>query len=128
MNMQELATASTYGIPVIDIISDNGTLGMVRQWQTLMYKKHYSQTTLSPHVDYCKVAEGLGCAAIRVTKKEEVKEALKKALHIAKTKRQPVVIDCVVGLDDSVFPFVPPGASIADAFDAEDLKKKHAKR
>ncbi|MBQ6734173.1 MAG: biosynthetic-type acetolactate synthase large subunit [Lachnospiraceae bacterium] len=128
MNMQELATASTYGIPVIDIISDNGTLGMVRQWQTLMYKKHYSQTTLSSHVDYCKVAEGLGCAAIRVTKKEEVKEALKKALHIAKTKRQPVVIDCVVGLDDSVFPFVPPGASIADAFDAEDLKKKHAKR
>ena len=124
MNMQELATASRYGIGIIDIISDNGTLGMVRQWQTLMYQKRYSQTTLKDNVDYCKVAEGLGCRAILVTKKEEAAPAIREAIRLTKKENIPVVIDCKVGPDDSVFPFVPPGASIADAFDESDLKKK----
>ena len=124
MNMQELATASRYGIPVIDIVINNGVLGMVRQWQTLIYKKHYSQTTLEDKVDYCKVAEGLGCDAIRVTEKESIRAALQQAIRIATKEARPVVVECVVGKDDSVFPFVPPGASIADAFDEKDLKKK----
>ena len=117
MNMQELATASRYNIPIIDIVINNGTLGMVRQWQTLFYKKHYSETTLKDKVDYCKVAEALGCEAIRVTKKEEVLPALKRAL----AADHPVVIECVTNKDDAVYPMVPAGASIADCFDAGDL-------
>lgn len=118
MNMQELATASRYRIPIIDIVMNNGTLGMVRQWQTLFYKKHYSETTLQDQVDYCKVAEALGCEAIRVTKREEVVPALKRAL----AADGPVVIECVTGIDDAVYPMVPAGASIAECFDAGDLK------
>ncbi len=120
MNMNELATASRYGLPIIEIIIDNHVLGMVRQWQTLFYNKHYSQTVFEDKVDYCKVAEGLGCMAIKVTKKEEVVPALKKALE----SKVPVVLDCLIEEDDKVFPMVPAGASISDAFDASDLKDK----
>ena len=120
MNMNELATASRYGLPIIEIIIDNHVLGMVRQWQTLFYNKHYSQTVFEDKVDYCKVAEGLGCMAIKVTKKEEVVPALKKALE----SKVPVVLDCLIEEDDKVFPMVPAGASISEAFDASDLKNK----
>ncbi len=117
MNMNELATASRYNLPIIEIVIDNHVLGMVRQWQTLFYNKHYSQTILEDKVDYCKVAEGLGCMAIKVTKKSEVVPALRKALK-AKT---PVLIDCIIEEDDKVFPMVSPGASISETFDAKDL-------
>ena len=93
---------------------------MVRQWQTLFYEQHYSQTIFKDKVDYCKVAEGLGCMAIRVTKKSEVAPALKKALK----SKIPVLIDCIIEEDDKVFPMVPAGASISEAFDEEDLAKK----
>lgn len=119
MNMQELATASGYGLPIVEIIINNRVLGMVRQWQTLFYEKHYSQTVFEDKVDYCMVAKGLGCEAIRITKKEEVEPALKKAL----SSKVPVVIDCVIEEDDKVFPMVPAGASISEAFDASDLAK-----
>ncbi|MBQ6587986.1 MAG: biosynthetic-type acetolactate synthase large subunit [Butyrivibrio sp.] len=120
MNMNELATASRYNLPIIEIVINNSVLGMVRQWQTLFYEKHYSQTIFSDKVDYCKVAEGLGCEAIRVTKKSEVAPALKKALKSDK----PVLIDCIIEEDDKVFPMVPAGASISDAFDEKDLSAK----
>ena len=71
MNFNELLTASKYNIPIIEVIFNNSVLGMVRQWQTLFYGKRYSQTVLKDKVDFCKVAEGLGCTAIRVTKKEK---------------------------------------------------------
>lgn len=118
MNMNELATASRYRLPIIEIVINNHVLGMVRQWQTLFYNKHYSQTVLEDKVDYCKVAEGLGCDAIRVTKKSEVEDALKKALK----SETPVLIDCIIEEDDKVFPMVPPGAPISDVFDASDLE------
>lgn len=118
MNMNELATASRFNIPIIQIVINNSVLGMVRQWQTLFYDKRYSNTVLSDKVDYCKVAEALGCNAIRVTKKEEVAPALKKAIEM----NAPVMIECVIDSDDKVFPMVPAGAPIADAFDADDLK------
>ena len=117
MNMNELATASRYNIPIIQIIINNHVLGMVRQWQTLFYDKRYSQTVLADKVDFVKVAEGLGCEAIRVTKKEEVAPALEKAISLGR----PVVLDCIIEEDDKVFPMVPAGAPISDAFDAEDL-------
>ena len=123
MNMNELATASRYHIPVIQVIINNHVLGMVRQWQTLFYDKRYSQTVLNDSVDFCKVAEGLGCTAIRVTKMEEVEPALRKALTI----QGPVVLDCIIPEDDKVFPMVPAGAPISDAFDEDDLNKKDEK-
>ncbi len=120
MNMNELATASRYNIPIIEIVINNHVLGMVRQWQTLFYGKRYSQTILEDKVDFCKVSEGLGCEAIRVTKKEEVETALKKAIEAG----HPVVLDCIIEEDDKVFPMVPAGASISEAFDAKDLQEK----
>ncbi|MBP3279276.1 MAG: biosynthetic-type acetolactate synthase large subunit [Butyrivibrio sp.] len=120
MNMNELATASRYNLPIIEIVINNHVLGMVRQWQTLFYNKHYSQTVFEDKVDYCKVAEGLGCEAIRVTKKSEVVPALKKAIK----SKKPVLIDCIIEEDDKVFPMVPAGASISEAFDASDLEAK----
>ncbi|MBR4760375.1 MAG: biosynthetic-type acetolactate synthase large subunit [Lachnospiraceae bacterium] len=120
MNMNELATASRYNIPVIEIVINNSVLGMVRQWQTLFYGKRYSQTVLTDKVDYCKVAEGLGCMAIRVTKKEEVADALKKAIDA----KAPVLIEVVIDPDDKVFPMVPAGKPIEEVFDASDLKEE----
>ena len=120
MNMNELATASRYNIPIIQVIINNHVLGMVRQWQTLFYDKRYSNTVLDDKVDFCKVAEGLGCEAILVTTKEEVAPAIEKAISLNK----PVVINCMIPEDDKVFPMVPAGAPISEAFDAEDLKNK----
>ncbi len=120
MNMNELATASRYNIPVIQIVINNHVLGMVRQWQTLFYGQRYSQTVLNDKVDFCKVAEGLGCEAVRVTKKEEVALAIEKAI----AKKAPVLIECVIPEDDKVFPMVPAGEAISEAFDETDLKKK----
>ncbi len=120
MNMNELATASRYDLPIVEVVINNSVLGMVRQWQTLFYEKHYSQTVFKDKVDYCKVAEGLGCTAIRVTKKSEVAPALKKAFK----SKTPVLIDCIIEEDDKVFPMVSPGASISETFDEKDLKEK----
>ena len=119
MNMNELATASRYGIPIIQVVINNHVLGMVRQWQTLFYGKRYSQTVLNDKVDFGKVAEALGCDAIRVTKKEEMEPALREAI----AKKAPVLIECVIPEDDKVFPMVPAGAPIAEVFDGDDLKE-----
>ena len=118
MNMNELATASHYNIPIIEVVINNHVLGMVRQWQTLFYGKRYSQTVLSEQVDYCMVAKGLGCEAIRVSKKEEVAAAIQKAIDF----KRPVLIECIIPEDDKVFPMVPAGAPISEAFDASDMK------
>ena len=120
MNCNELMTASRYGIKVIDIVINNSVLGMVRQWQTLFYGKRYSQTVLTDKTDYVKVAEGMGCKGYRITKKEEVRNVLKKALK----DKEPVVIDCEIDSDDSVYPMVPPGKPISEAFDEEDLRRR----
>lgn len=117
MNMNELATASRYNIPIIQIVINNHVLGMVRQWQTLFYGQRYSQTVLEDAVDFCKVAEGLGCTAIRVTTREEVAPAIEKAIALQK----PVMIECVIPKDDKVFPMVPAGAAISEVFDGDDL-------
>ena len=117
MNMNELATPSRYNIPIIQVVINNHVLGMVRQWQTLFYGKRYSQTVLNDKVDFCKVAEGLGCSAVRVTKKEEFAPALEKALAL----KAPVLIECVIPEDDKVFPMVPAGAPINEVFDGDDL-------
>ncbi len=121
MNMNELATASRYGIPVIQVVINNHVLGMVRQWQTLFYGQRYSQTVLDDKVDFIKVAEGLGCEAIRVTTPEEVEPAVRKAIAL----KAPVLIECMIPEDDKVFPMVPAGAPISEVFDGDDLAKKN---
>ena len=120
MNMNEVATAARNNLPLIEIVINNHVLGMVRQWQTLFYDHRYSNTILNDNVDFVKFAESMGAVGIRVTKKEEVGPAIERAIKLNTT----VVIECVIDQDDKVFPMVPAGASISDAFDAEDLKNK----
>ncbi len=118
MNMNEIATATRYNIPIIQVIINNHVLGMVRQWQTLFYGKRYSQTILNDSVDFVKLAEAMGAKAYRVTKKEEFLPVLQEAMEL----NIPCVIDCQINCDDKVFPMVPAGAPIEDAFDDTDLK------
>ena len=118
MNMNEIATAARYNIPVVELIVNNHVLGMVRQWQTLFYGKRYSQTILNDSVDFVKLAEAMGAKAYRVTQKEELEPTLREAISL----NAPVVIDCQISCDDKVFPMVSPGAPVADASDDTDLK------
>ena len=118
MNMNEIATATRYNIPIIQVVLNNHVLGMVRQWQTLFYGKRYSHTVLNDSVDFVKLAEAMGAKAYLVTKTEELVPVLKEAMELGK----PVVIECQIHCDEKVFPMVSPGAPIQDAFDEEDLK------
>ncbi len=120
MNMNEIATASRYGIPVIEVVLNNHVLGMVRQWQTLFYNKRYSNTSLDDNVDFVKVSEGLGAKSYRVESIDEFEAAFKDALK----QKTPTMIECVIDNNDKVFPMVSPGASIAETFDENDLKEK----
>ena len=120
MNMNELATASRYNIPIIQVVINNSVLGMVHQWQELFYGGRYSQTILKDKVDYCKLAEALGCEAMRVTKREEFAPAFEKAMSL----NAPVLIECVIAEADHVFPMVPAGHAISEAFDQDDLGGK----
>ncbi|EIC96404.1 acetolactate synthase, large subunit, biosynthetic type [Lachnoanaerobaculum saburreum F0468] len=118
MNMNEIATATRYDIPVIQVVINNHVLGMVRQWQNLFYGKRYSQTILRDKVDFVKLAEAMGARAKKVTTKEEFDAAFDEALKSEIT----YVIDCEIDSDEKVFPMVSPGAAISDAFDEKDLK------
>ncbi len=119
MNVQELATCSYYDIPVKTVVMNNGKLGMVRQFQRVFMKEKYASTDLGKHVDFCTVARGFGVAAIRVERKEELGDALKKAVSLP----GPVVIDVETDPDTYCFPMVPPGRNSVDAiFSPEDWK------
>lgn len=109
MNIQEMATAVIHKLPIKIAVLNNGFLGMVRQWQELLYDKRYSSTNLCNNPDLCKIAEAYGAAAIRITKPEEVKKALEKALKI---NDRPVLLDFMVAKEENVFPFVPPGQAL----------------
>ena len=118
MNMNEIATAVRYNIPIIQVVINNHVLGMVRQWQTLFYGKRYSHTVLNDAVDFVKLAEAMGATAYRVSTRDELRPALEAAMALG----APVVIDCQINCDDKVYPMVSPGAPIQDAFDDMDLK------
>ena len=122
MSMNEIATATRYNIPIIEIVFNNHVLGMVRQWQDLFYGKRYSATVLDDQVDFVKVSEGMGAKAYRVADIESFENALKEAIEL----NIPCVIECDICKDDKVFPMVAPGAPISEAFDREDLNKKQA--
>jgi len=124
MNMNEVATATRYHIPIIEVVFNNHVLGMVRQWQTLFYGKRYSHTILNDKTDFVKLAEAMGAKAYRITKKEEVEPVLKAALSAG----EPVLIDCIIDCDDKVWPMVAPGAAISEVFSEEDLKQREDNR
>lgn len=119
MNMNEIATAARYNIPIIQVVVNNHVLGMVRQWQTLFYEKRYSATVLNDAVDFVKLAEAMGAVGIRAATREEFQKAFQEALAMGK----PVVIDCQIDSDEKVWPMVAPGAAISEAFSEEDLEK-----
>jgi acetolactate synthase-1/2/3 large subunit len=108
MNIQELATAVQYNLPVKVAIVNNNFLGMIRQWQELFYKKRYSFSEMNVNPDFVKLAEAYGAVGLRATKPNEVEDVLKKALSIKK----PVIMDFVVAPEESVYPMVAPGAPI----------------
>ncbi len=107
MNLNEMATTTRYGLPVITVLLDNNTLGMVRQWQTLFFDKRHSETTLPP-LNFCAIAEGFGYFAQKVANADEFKAAFLAALE----KRAPSLIHCIINQDEMVLPMVAPGASI----------------
>ena len=110
MNIQELATAVNYDLPVKIVILNNGFLGMVRQWQELFYGKRYSQSNISNVPDFVKLAEAYGAVGLRATRPEEVETTLRKGLDTPKT----VVMDFHVEPEEGVYPMVTPGAAITD--------------
>ena len=117
MNMNEIATATRYNIPIIQVVINNHVLGMVRQWQTLFYGERYSATVLDDEVDFAKVAEGLGAKAYKISTIDEFRDAIKEAIEL----NIPCVLECDIHKDDKVFPMVPAGKPIMDVFDADDL-------
>ena len=110
MNLTELATAVTENSDLIIVILNNGVLGMVRQWQTLFFDRHYSNTTLSRKTDFVKVAEAFGAKGMRASTAAELAQALDAAF----AQHGTFLIDCVIDCDEFVLPMLPPGGSIDD--------------
>ena len=110
MNVQELATAVQYDLPVIVAVLNNHSLGMVRQWQQFFYDGRYADTSLEVSPDYVKLAEAYGAVGLRATRPDEVRPALEEAIRL----RRPVVLDFVVKMTENVFPMIPTGGSIKD--------------
>jgi acetolactate synthase-1/2/3 large subunit len=111
MNLNELATAVSHGIPVVIVLINNGVLGMVRQWQTLFFGARYSNTVLTERkTDFVKLAEAFGAVGYRATTQYEFEDAFKKALASGQT----VVIDTLIDKDEFVLPMLPPGGAIDD--------------
>ena len=111
MNLTELSTIGYYGIPVIIMIFNNGTLGMVRQWQTLFFGHRYSQTTLDRGPDFMKLADAYGLSGTRVNTVEAFTAAFRKAVE----EKKPCIIECMLDIDEMVAPMVAPGSPI-DSF------------
>jgi acetolactate synthase-1/2/3 large subunit len=116
MTLQELATASTEGVPVVFCVINNGVLGMVRQWQELFYEKRYSQIDLGVDVpDLVKLADAMGCVGYRCDRAEDVDQTLDKALGVGDA---PVLVDFRVDPEEKVFPFIPAGGSNDDIIES----------
>lgn len=110
MNLNELVTMKSYDLPVVIVVMNNSVLGMVRQWQKLFYGSRFSQTNPHRATDFVKLANAFGVEGMRITKPEEIKPVLQKAVDLKK----PVVVDCVISPDVNVLPMIPPGKTIAE--------------
>lgn len=110
MCIQELATAVTYNVPLVILVLNNGVLGMVRQWQTLFFDKHYSNTVLNRKTDFVAVAKAFGADGEAVSTPEELDTALGRAFQ----SQGPYIVDCQIDKDEFVLPMLPPGGSMDD--------------
>ena len=110
MNANELSTAAKYNIPIIELIFNNGVLGMVRQWQKLFYDNRFSHTTLEKKTNYELLAEAYGVKAMTIRTREDIRPVLEDALAL----NEPVLINCLISMDINVLPMVPAGASVED--------------
>lgn len=108
MNCNELCTIEHYNIPVIIVVMNNSTLGMVRQWQTIFYEGRYAQTTLDRGPDFVKLAEAYGIKGYAV----DTQAGFEAALEAALAENRPALINCYIGMDERVLPMVAPGAAI----------------
>ena len=108
MNLNELATVRKWDLPIIILLFNNSTLGMVRQWQKLFQEEKYSETDITDEVDYVKLADAFGIDGYRVCNMED----FKKTIDLASKNRQPILIECELNKNACVFPIVPPGKSI----------------
>ncbi len=120
MNMNEMATAASYHLPLVIVVVNNNALGMVRQWQSLFYEGRYSNTDLNTESlpNFPLLAEAMGCVGLRATNEEEMDEAIAKALEI---NDRPVVVEFVVHKDAMVWPMVPAGTSNDEIRVARDM-------
>ena len=119
MCLNELATVTTYNIPIVILIMNNGVLGMVRQWQTLFYDKHYSNSVLNRSTDFPALARAFGADGETVTTPDELDKALSKAF----SQNIPYVIDCRIDKDEFVLPMLPPGGSMDDIITKLEVEK-----
>lgn len=110
MNLNELSTAVTENLPITILLMNNGTLGMVRQWQKIFYASRFSQTTIRKKTDYVKFAESFGAKGLTIAKEEDIIPVLKEALSTP----SPVLVDCKISIDDNVLPMIKPGASYSE--------------
>ncbi len=117
MNANELATIARYRLPVIILIMNNHALGMVRQWQTLFYDGHYSETTLDTPLDWVKLAEAYGVKGLRIMPEDNPEDVLRKAVELG----EAVVVEAIIPTDDKVYPMVAPGASISDMIGFQEI-------
>ncbi|HHU48827.1 MAG: biosynthetic-type acetolactate synthase large subunit [Caldicoprobacterales bacterium] len=113
MNSTELATVSKYQVPIVQLVLNNHTLGMVRQWQDLFFQGRYSQSTLGPDVDFLKLADAYGIKGFSISSNQEVERVLKEALSL----NEPVLVECDISPDEKVYPMVAPGAAIDNLID-----------
>ena len=117
MNLNELSTAVTQGIPLVILLMNNGVLGMVRQWQKIFYARRFSQTTLQKKTDYIKFAESFGAKGVLLGENDDVKAKLEEAFDYAIKNCSPVVVDCHISPDDNVLPMIKPGATYETQMD-----------
>jgi acetolactate synthase-1/2/3 large subunit len=110
MNIQELATAVQYNLPVKVVILNNRYLGMVKQWQELFYEKRYNWTQMDHAPDFVKLAEAYGAVGYRIEKEDEVEAVLKEAFQ----NGRPTLIDVRINQDECVYPMVPAGAPLSE--------------
>ncbi|MCS6776629.1 MAG: biosynthetic-type acetolactate synthase large subunit [Chloroherpetonaceae bacterium] len=123
MMTQELMTATVYGLPIVTVIINNKSLGMVRQWQEMFYAERYSAVDLEASPDFVKLAEAYGGIGMRIDRPEQVRDALTQAKEV---RDRPVVIDCIIPTSENVYPMIPSGQSIEEMMIRKDLEQLKA--
>ncbi|MCD8205683.1 MAG: biosynthetic-type acetolactate synthase large subunit [Clostridia bacterium] len=111
MCMNECITAARERLPMVILLMDNSVLGLVRQWQKIFYDDRFSETNLSEDVNYVQIISGMGGVGLTLSKEEDIGEVLKKAYKTAEEKKLPVLVDCLIDMDENVFPMIKPGGA-----------------